>query len=548
ITLPSSLNGMIDPAYMEVTGSSFRNSYTKAQVQQVQLGGDWKFADRSKLDFGVGLTDVKNRSAFSNVQQNAWGGLGNPTNYPDSAFSADTLRQYFGNIAGSSSPALFNQFFNWDFSAVRAAAIAFWNTTGTNGEAIFSANPDFTDTDRETKENSKAAYLQYSTAFDMGRPAHFAAGLRYEKTDVTSRAKVPIATGSQWVAANEVNITFGPPGFTTLTGKYNFALPNIDFDVDLMPNLKARASWGKSIGRPQWGDIQGGQTLDSLARPGFGTGRQGNPALNPLESKNIDLALEWYYAKGSYLSMGYFKKDVSNYPGSQTINATPFHIPNPGLGPWVQEAIASGCAAADSLCIRTYIFANHASDPAVTQPTATAQGIIAGRPGIDPDTVFHITQPIASSSASIKGWELNLQHMFGDTGFGGIVNYTKVKSDLQYNVASLGPQFPLVGLSDTANFVGFYENSHWEARVAYNWRDQFYAGTDGQQSPVFIEPYGQIDANVGFKLNDRLSFQLEAINLTDKGQRSHSRTRQAVEFATQNGARYMIGVRYQLGK
>jgi len=352
------------------------------------------------------------------------------------------------------------------------------------------------------------------------------------------------------VAANEVNIVFPPgsSGFTTLKGNYNFALPNLDFDIDLMPNLKARASWGKSIGRPGWGAIQGGQILSTLARPGFGTGTQGNPALKPLESKNIDLALEWYYAKGSYLSYGYFKKDVTNYPGTETVNVTPFNIPNPGLGPWVAEAITSGCPTADSVCIRTYIFTHHAGDPAVIQPTATAQGIINGRPGIDPATVFQITQPVASGSSSIKGWELNLQHMFGNTGFGGIVNYTKVTSDLTYNVASLGPQFPLQGLSDTANIVGFYENSKWEARVAYNWRDQFYAGQDGQNSPVFIEPYGQIDANVGFKLNDRLSFQLEAINLTDRATRSHSRTREAVEFATQTGARFMIGARYQLGK
>jgi TonB-dependent receptor len=544
-TLPTGLNGTIDPAYMEVTGSSFRNSYTKAQVQQVQLGGDWKFADRQKLDFGVGLTDVKNRSAFSNMQQNAWGGLGNPTSYPDSAFTPDTLRQYFGNIGGSSNPALFNQFFNWDFNAVRAAAVAFW---GTGGAAQFSANPNYTDTDRTTKENSSSAYVQYSTAFDMGLPAHFAAGLRYEKTDVTSSAQVQVPTGAQWVAANEVNITLGGSGFTTLKGSYKYALPNIDFDVDLMPNLKARLSWGKTIGRPGWGSIQGGQILGSLARPGFGTGSQGNPALKPLESKNIDLALEWYYSKGSYLSAGYFKKDVSNYPGTETVNLTPFNIPNPGLGPWVQEAIGGGCTTADSVCIRNYIFTHHAGDPAVTQPTLTAQGIIAGRPGIDPAMVFQITQPVASGSSSIKGWELNLQHMFGSSGFGGILNYTKVTSDLEYNVASLGAQFPLTGLSDTANIVGFYENSHWQARVAYNWRGQFYAGQDGQQSPVFIEPYGQIDANVGFKLNDQWSFQLEAINLTDRNTRSHSRTRQAVEFATQTGARFMIGVRYQLGK
>ena len=565
VTLPTGLNGTIDPAYMEVTGSSFRNSYTKAEVKQVQLGGDWKIADRQKLDFGVGLTDVKNRSAYSNVQQNAWGGLGNPNNYPDAAFTPDTLRQYFSNIPGSASPGLFNQFFNWDFNAVRAAAIAFW---GPGGAATFSANPVYTDNDRITKEKSNAAYVQYSTAFDMGRPAHFAAGLRYEKTDVTSSAQVFIPTGgSQWVAANEVNVTLGlSPGFTTLKGSYNFALPNLDFDIDLMPNLKARASWGKSIGRPSWGAIQGGQTLDSLARPGFGTGRQGNPALKPLESTNIDLALEWYYAKGSYLSLGIFKKDVVNYPGTETINATPYNIPNPGAGPWVAEALAStstfsftnagttttftgGCAANPSSdCIRDYIFKNHAGDPAVIQPTNIAQGIIVGRPGIDPATVFHITEPVASGSSSIKGWELNLQHMFGDSGFGAILNYTKVKSNLEYNVASLGPQFPLLGLSDTANIVGFYENATWSARVAYNWRDQYYNGQDGQNSPVFVEPYGQIDANVGFRLNDRLSFQIEAINLTDRNTRSHSRTHQAVEFATQTGARFMIGARYQLGK
>ncbi len=546
VTLPTSLNGTIDPAYMEATGSSFRNSYTKAEVKQVQLGGVWKFADRQNLDFGLGLTDVTNRSAFSNVQQNAWGGLGNPTDYPDSAFTPDTLRQYFPNISGSGSAGLFNQFFNWDFNAVRAAAIAFW---GAGGAATFSANPVFTDTDRTTKEKSNSAYLQYTTAFDMGRPAHFTAGLRYEKTDVTSSAKVPSAIGSQWVAANEVNITFGPPAFTTLTGSYKFALPNLDFDVDLMPNLKARASWGKSIGRPSWGAIQGGQILDALARPEFGTGSQGNPALKPLESKNIDLALEWYYSKGSYASVGYFKKDITNYPGTEQVNETPFNIPNPGAGPWVQEAITTGgCAVTDSPCIRTYILTAHAGDPAVIQPTASAQGIIIGRPGIDPVTVFHITQPVASGSSSIKGWELNLQQMFGNTGFGGIVNYTKVKSDLEYNVASLGAQFPLQGLSDTANIVAFYENATWSARVAYNWRDQFYAGQDGQNSPVFVEPYGQVDANVGFKLNDRLSFQLEAINLTDRNTRSHSRTHEAVEFATQTGARYMIGARYQLGK
>ncbi len=545
IVLPTSLNGVIDPAYMEATGSSFRNSYTKAEVQQAQLKGDFKFGEKSQLDFGVALTDVKNHSAFSNMEQDNWGGLGNPTLYPDAAFTPDTIRPYFTNISGSSNPALFNQYFNWNFNTIRQAAIAAW---GAGGAAEFSANPNFT-TDRTTKEDSNSAFLQYSTAFDIGRPAHFAAGLRYEKTDVTSRALVPIATGNIWEAANEFSIQFGAPGYTELKGTYNYVLPSVDFDVDLTDSLKARASWGKSIGRPGWGDIQGGQTLDTGARVVGGTGSQGNPALKPLLSKNFDFSVEWYYAHGSYVSVGYFKKEVANYTGYSQINATPFNIPNPGAGPWVQEAITTGgCAATDNPCIRNYIFANHGNDPAVSVPTATSAGTIAGRPGIDPATNFVITVPVNAQSAGVDGLEFTLQHMFGQSGFGAILNYTYVNSGLHFDNTSLGAQFALTGLSNSANAIAFYENAHWEVRAAYNWRGEFYNGLDGQNSPVYVEAYGQLDANIGYKMSDRLSFQLEAINLTNEDQRSHSRTRQAVEYATQTGARYMIGARYQFGK
>ncbi|HKC17605.1 MAG TPA: TonB-dependent receptor [Steroidobacteraceae bacterium] len=563
IDLPP-LNGVIDPAYAEVTGSSFRNSYTKAEVQQEQLKGDWKFAEKSRLDFGVSLTDVKNRSAFSNNEQDNWGGLGNPSMYPDSAFTLDSIRHYFSNISGSSNPALFNQYFNWDFNGIRAAAIQVWDAHyGTNGAALFQANPNFT-TDRDTKETSKSAYLQYSTAFDMGLPAHFAAGVRYEKTDVTSRALVPIATGDVWGSANEFSIQFGAPGFTTLKGSYSYALPSLDFDIDLTPQLKARASWGKSIGRPGWGDIQGGQTLSQGARNPGGTGSQGNPALKPLEAKNIDLSLEWYYDKASYVSLGYFKKDVSNYTGYSQINSTPFNVPNPGangsgpggaISPWVAEAVTSGCLLTDNVCIRDYIFTTYGGpggDPAVVRGPLDSNGhytgTIAGRPGIDPATNFVITIPVNATSANVDGWEIALQHMFGDTGFGADVNFTYVNSGLKFNNASLKAQFALIGLSNSANVVAFYENAKWEVRAAYNWRDQFYSGNDGFGSPVYQEPFGQIDANVGYKFSDRLSVQVEAINLTDRNQRSHSRTRQAVEYATQTGARYMIGARYQLGK
>ena len=160
-----------------------------------------------------------------------------------------------------------------------------------------SASDDFT-TDRRTTEKTYSAYMQYRWAFDMGTmPSNLRVGLRYEKTDVTSSALVPIATGIQWVGTNEFNVVFADPDFTELKGDYDYWLPNFDFNVEVVENVILRTSYSHTIGRPSWGDIQGGQTLNTSFAIDGGTGNQGDPGLLPLESKNIDFSAEWYYPK-----------------------------------------------------------------------------------------------------------------------------------------------------------------------------------------------------------------------------------------------------------
>jgi TonB-dependent receptor len=547
VALPPGQTG-IDPAQMQVTGSSFRNSYMKSEIQQSQLRGNLQLFERSRLDFGVAATDVKNRSAYSNVQQDSWGGATSPADYPDDVWHADTIRQYFDNISGSSNPALFNNFFTWDFETVRALAAAAGNP------AMYAASPNFT-TDRRVEEKSKSAYLQYSTAWELLRPMHGAIGVRWEKTDVDSRALVPTATGITWVANNEFSISFGEPGFTSLSGSYDYFLPSLDWDMDVTDTLKARASYGESIGRPGWGDIQGGQTLDQLVRINGGTGARGNPGLKPLESKNIDLSLEWYYSRGSYVSVGFFRKDIDNYIGVSTITESPFALPHPGQGAYFQEALSvGGCSSADLTCIRNYIFDNKAGSPGVTvtgvDSNGNRTGTIAGQPG-DPAATFAITVPANQRSATLHGWEFNVQHIFGESGFGLAANYTLVDSGLKYDNRNRGEQFALEGLSDAANLVAFYEKFNWQIRAAYNWRDEFLTdrvdGT-GLPNPVYTEPYGQLDLNVSYQFTDNLTVMAEAINLTDEIQRLHGRTDSEVLFVTQTGPRYMLGARYKFGK
>ncbi len=412
-------------------------------------------------------------------------------------------------------------------------------------ESQYLASDVFTD-DRRTSEDSNSLFVQYSTIFDTTMPVHLAVGVRYEQTDVESSALVQDITGIEWISANEYSLIRGAPTFTTLKGDYSYVLPNLDLSIDLNDDMKLRGSYGESIGRPGWGDIQGGQTLNQY-RVGGGLGAQGNPGLEPLLSHNFDVSFEWYYGDASYASAGYFRKNIDNYIGSSSFQDTPFELITPVGGEYWNEAISNGCNSQDVVCIREYIFANHDGDPGVDS-TAGVNGTIAGKPG-DPIAVFTITAPANQESATVDGWEFNLQHLFGDSGFGVFANYTIVDSSLEFDNFNLGPQFALEGLSDSANVVGFFENDEWSLRLAYNWRDEFLtsrqdgAGQGG--NPMYTEAYSQWDFNATYTLDEHLSFSFEGINLNDGINRLHGRHENMVNYVTQTGPRYMLGVRYK---
>ncbi|ALV07280.1 TonB-dependent receptor [Roseateles depolymerans] len=536
-----------DASLQQVTGSSFRNSYMKSQVDQQQVRGSWTIDEVSKLDFGLGLSKVRNRSAYSFVQLDNWGGTANGwLNYPDEVWIPQDLRNFFGKINGGGDPRLFTQFFTFDFGKIRQLASDSWGDP-----SKYLATDNFS-TDRRTTEKSTSLYGEYTREWELGVPMSATLGMRYERTKVDSTALVPIATGISWGSNNELTVLKGDPGFTALSGKYSYWLPSIDWEADLTDKLKLRASYGTSLGRPGWDAIQGGQTLDNLARLSGGTGSQGNPSLKPLKSKNIDFSLEYYYAKSSYVAAGVFRKNISNYIGSTINTASPFNLHTPVGGKYFTEAASTGGCGADITCIRDYILNRYNGQPGVTktgESNGHALGTITGQPD-DPVATFQITTPANTQSNSLKGFELNVQHAFGNSGFGVAANYTKVKSGLKYDNMSLTQQYALVGLSDSANLVGFYEDNKFSVRVAYNWRDKFLAAVNdgnqlGRSAPIYTEPYAQVDVSVGYNFTDKLSMQAEVINLGDAILRQHGRTEEEVFAVTQTGRRYMLGLRYK---
>lgn len=533
----------IDPlnrALITPTGNAFRNAYFRDEINQVQLRGryDHDSGLLDSIDFGVSYVENKVRSAFGTIQNDTWGGAGPASDIPDDIFELETLPDKFPGLA---QPGMIQSFYKFDFERMVDLIEGLYGTCsspqtgaqGVPGTCLAKFN-----TDRRITEKTLAPYLQAAAVFDLfGNPGHFVAGIRYETTDISSAALVPVPVDTRWVGDNEFNVVYsGDSQFTRFKGSYDNWLPAFDLDVSPMENVKLRASYSHTITRPDYASMQGGRTIDTLFRVGGGTGAQGNPGLIPYKSKNIDLSAEWYYAPASYLSVGYFHKDVSNFISSTRIDTNAFGLTTPVGGPRWNAAIAALGANATVAQIRQYIITNF--------PSTVTGNIINSAPG-DPLLNFEITTPINSDqTASLNGWEFALQHSFWDTGFGVILNYTIVNGDATYDNTqpSSVPQFALTGLSDSANAVLFYDKGPLQGRVAWNWRDEYLSGTG--PNPFYVEDYWQIDASASYEFIPGLTGFVEAINLTGEGRRGHLRSKNNVSFVSPGYARYAAGVRF----
>ncbi|MEO5688575.1 MAG: TonB-dependent receptor [Burkholderiaceae bacterium] len=546
---------------LELEGSQFVNNLSDQTVDQLQTGGVWKLGMDDTLNVGLGFTRTKNRSAGYTNQNNDWGGVGAQGDYTNVPISVSSLPGYFGQIPGHNDSRLLQNYYMADFNALHATGIQVAMANGTPGHpapltaaeaaAYFSASSDYSKgNDWRTTEKSSSLYGQWDHFFDTSMPQNLSVGLRYEHTGVNSSSQVVSRINPSWNSQNEVGLAAGPTNFGSAKGKYSYFLPNLDWDADLTSNVKVRASFGETIGRPGWDKLLGGTSLGSSANTGGGTGTAGNPNLKPMLSKNLDLSAEWYYTKSSYVSVGAFYKRIANLVTTSVVNVTMPGLNTPIGGAYYQAGLAACGAGAQPLCIRNFIFNNFAGAPGVTVGATNANGEILGsiaaQPA-DPALTFQVTTPSNGPSDNLKGLELTAQHMFGHSGFGLSGNFTWVRTGLKYDNTNLTTQTALLGVSNSANLVGFYEDDTWSVRAAYNWRDTFLAATtDGAgNNPVYTEPYGQLDLSIGYKIGKHLSLQADLLNLNDGYLRQHGRAQEQLVSAIQTGRRYLVGGRYQ---
>jgi TonB-dependent receptor len=557
------LSNPLSPDDMIVTGSVFTNDYSKMDIDQAKLGGTFFFDAGfvESIDFGVQLTDLENRVAQSVVQRDAWGGVTQPGAIADLMTPAN-IGSSFDQIPGSGDARQQMDFYTFDIQEVAnrtneliasGDAQLFVPGDGNLGPCgtALCADPNL-GLGRTTREETQAVYAQVKGAFELGVPINWRLGLRYEETDVTSEAASLNYTGLVWVAGNELALQSDGEVSGSLTGSYDYFLPNFDISFDITDTFVVRGSVSRTLTRANFQQLEGGIVLDSPVRVGSGgTGRIGSPGLLPYVSDNLDLSAEWYYGETSYLSVGYFRKDVDNFIGQGVESQVFDNVPNPELGPLGDEARAALGPSATGGDLYCWLLTNRADDPSVTpgSPEACTGGQIASVAGRDPGTPFDLFTNVNQDSTSADGWELNIQHNFGESGFGGIVNATFVDADVGYDTLTLQEQFILTGLSDSANLIAFYDKNGLSVRLAYNWRDAFIAGNGqantGPSEPTFNDEYEQWDLAVNYWLTDNIQLFGDVINLTDETQYVFGREQRQVLFATQLGRRYNIGMRYR---
>ncbi len=546
----------LKPSDIRVTGSVFSNAVSKNDIDQTQVRGTYTFDEIGSIDFGVSVTESTNHSQSVNVQRNDWGGVGDEGDFEDSFFPEKSIAGIFDDVSGGNFEDfdgdydIVDSYYAFDFNAVRDRAEALYSTgvgagdCGTN----FCPSTDYeSDTDQLVEEDIVSVYAQYNYDGEIGdMPYDLHVGFRYEETDVTGTSAVATYDSVKWEGETELVLqATGNREFQEESGSYDHFLPSLNFNIEVTDDVILRAAYSETIGRAAYGDLKGGTVVASNADRSGGTGSAGDPNLLPLESTNYDISAEWYYGEGSYVSFGYFKKDVSNFIEGAIVNSEIYNINNPTDGPRYLEAIAA--VGSDARDIRQYFWDNYGDTDSVY---LGENGNIVIE-GIDEDAslVFDLTTPANSpKEQSFDGLELSVQHIFGESGFGTIANFTLVDTENSYDNLVVDGQVAETNISDSANLIMFYEMDNFQGRIAYNWRDEFLnshsQGTGA--NPTYTEEYQQIDFSMSYDFPDveGLTISLEGINITNEFTRTHGRSKYQVLNVTQTGARYGLGLRY----
>ncbi len=359
---------------------------------------------------------------------------------------------------------------------------------------------------QDITEKTFSAFIRANFTAEIGdMPFHFSAGLRNERTDVTSsgQGRLPILLTQSDADPTLLTTSFSETQPITTKSDYSYLLPSLSTKLEVTPDVHLRFAASRTLTRPAINFLTPVLNVGALPRVGALTANGGNPALKPYLSDNFDFAVEWYYQQNSYAALNYFMKDVTNFIVQGTQRQT----------------------------------INNVIDPTTGQPA-----------------IYTVSQRVNGPDATVDGFEFAWQHVFGDSGFGFNANITIVDTNRPYDRNDISQSgFAVTGLADSANFVGFYDKNDFEIRVAANWRDEYLLQFGQNQNnsefgaePTFVNSSLQIDVTTSYQLTEQLNVFFEALNVTNETLSTHGRYDNQLLDVFAYGRRYTLGVRFRM--
>ncbi|GAA0542422.1 TonB-dependent receptor [Rheinheimera aquimaris] len=340
------------------------------------------------------------------------------------------------------------------------------------------------------------------------------------------------------------NLASGESELSTVEGTdYDTILPSFNVNFGLTDEIVARFGISKGLYYPSLVDARNISLLDldytrRLQTPGADydeetnpvvgiddievTALAGNPYLEPEESVNADLSVEWYFAPAGYVTAGLFHKKLDNIIRNRQFNLD-------------------------------VTYNGEEYDVSAYGPANTGSGTIRG---VELSySQFYDMLPGAWSG-------LGLQFNFTYIDQSGLEDPNEISEGTlgfdengnpiadNRNTFRVFSGLPLQGYSDkNMNIVGMYEYDKISFRLAYTWRSEYLLTLRESEEyvPAFAKASGMMDASLYYSINDNWKVGIEGSNLLNTETKTQYQMNQAgvrtdaLNFTTDR--RYALSVR-----
>ncbi|MBB3909420.1 TonB-dependent receptor [Sphingomonas desiccabilis] len=515
------------------------------------LNGAWDVADRGKITADVAYQNSKNQTSFFairtdrgpldlDVDFNAGGGMPSYS-FANQGVLTDASAWTVGNLfdsgtknTGSALTVMLDGEYSWDEGFLRRIkagfrydnrdADSFVRDQGAGGLGVsladFAVGTPFTNSgffdgradiptswvlaDPRTMDHDAVRRLYQTVAPGLLLSDQLSFGKVFGINEITTAAYV-VADGEIEVFGRPLQIQGGVryvmidtdydyfdrgndfARTSVSTGSEKF-LPSFTARYGITDNLRLRFNYGETLRRPAFGDLNPNRVLTGdLSRIGFGTGTSGTATLGATHSKNMDLALEWYFERNSAIYVTGFRREIEGLV-----------VP---------------------LTIREFIPDNYLP----RNDTYTEN--------------FNITRPVNASNGVLKGVELGLTYFptylpgpLDGLGFTGSATIL----DSEQTIPVTNTEGEIVGETNSSffgvsklsyNATLAYDNGPIGARLSYIWRKGFLQRNEGRSfaNPIGVwrNPEQSLDLQLTWRVTDDIGVTFDAVNLTKAKQQEY---------------------------